>query len=356
MRQAPASALRDALVRWYRASARDLPWRRDVTPYRVLVSELMLQQTRVETVIPYFARFMERFPTLEALAEAELEEVLGLWQGLGYYRRARFLHAAAQAAVDRGGLPSDPGALRALPGIGAYTAGAVASIAHGVPAAAVDGNVERVIARVDGIEDDPKKPAGRKAISARVEAIQHAAVASEVTQGLMELGATICTPKGPSCLSCPWSSVCVARAEGRVDVLPRTAAKRPPKPVSGVALVVVDDAHVLLGRRPPGLLGGLWEPPWLEGETHPLQLAETIGVVGEEPVAVGEVTHVFTHRRLTLQVWLAQGDRATTPRAASFYEALAWDRADGEARPLSKLARRILERVREPGLPLAASP
>lgn len=354
MRRAPAAALRDTLVRWYRASARDLPWRQDVTPYRVLVSELMLQQTRVETVIPYFHRFLERFPTLDALAAAELDEVLEHWQGLGYYRRARFLHAAARAASAEGGLPREVEALRQLPGIGAYTAGAVASIAHGVPAAAVDGNVERVIARVDGLEEDPKKAAGRKAVAARVHAIQDVAVASEVTQGLMELGATVCTPRQPSCGACPWASVCVAKASGREEELPRTAPKKPPCPVSGVALVWVDEDHVLLGRRPPGLLGGLWEPPWAEGDDL-TALAERVDGLPDEVVFVGSVVHVFTHRRLTLEVFLAQGDRGQLPRRLDFYEDLAWDLGRGEGRPLSKLARKILGAVREPGLPLAAS-
>jgi len=351
---APASALRDALVRWYRASARDLPWRHDVTPYRVLVSELMLQQTRVETVIPYFARFLERFPSLQDLASAELDEVLQHWQGLGYYRRARFLHAAARAAVAQGGLPSDPEGLRALPGIGAYTAGAVASIAHGVPAPAIDGNVQRVIARVDGLQDDPKKAAGRRAVEARVQAIQDATVASEVTQGLMELGATVCTPRSPDCGECPWAAPCVARATGQQEALPRTAKKKPPKPVSGVALVVVDDDRVLLGRRPEGLLGGLWEPPWVQGEGL-AALAPRVGPLPEDVVHAGQIVHVFTHRRLTLDVHVAPGDRQAPIGPVSFYEELAWDAGHGRSRPLSKLAHKILSVVRAPGLPLAAS-
>lgn len=347
----PAAALRDTLVRWYRAHARDLPWRRGPDAYRVLVSELMLQQTRVETVIPYFERFLSRFPTVEALAEAPEDDVLHAWQGLGYYRRARHLHAAARAVVARGGFPRDVDGLRALPGVGAYTAGAIASIAFGVAAPAVDGNVNRVIARVDGIDLDPARAPGRRAIDARVAAIQHASVASDVTQGLMELGATVCTPRQAACPRCPWRAVCVARATDRVEVLPALAARKAPVAVEGVAARIVDGSgRVLIGRRPAGLLGGLWEPVLMEralGEDPQAALdrlvATRAGGVVREAVRVGEVVHVFTHRRLRLDVYVVDAALPEPLVAADGYTDLAWRSAHDASFPLSRLAHRVLD-------------
>lgn len=342
-----AATLRDALVPWYRAHRRDLPWRRSPTPYRVLLSEIMLQQTRVETVIPYFHRFLERWPTVEALAAADLDDVLHAWAGLGYYRRARALHAAAQAAVEAGGLPADVEGLRALPGIGPYTAGAIASIAHGLPVPAVDGNVERVMCRVHGIDGNPRTAAGRRAVEAAAAAVTAEGVASEVTQGLMELGATVCTPRNPTCGACPWGEGCVARATDRIADLPALPARKKPVPVQGVAGLLRRGPQVLLGKRPPGLLGGLWEP--VLGEVDAPGPDALVGVfrqrVGLDVTVtadLGEVVHVFTHRRLTLRVFAVEAPAAARVVSDGSYEDLAFVEPGTAGLGLSKLALKVL--------------
>ncbi|HET7903271.1 MAG TPA: A/G-specific adenine glycosylase, partial [Candidatus Eisenbacteria bacterium] len=215
-------ARRAALLRWYGRNRRDLPWRRARDPYAIWVSEIMLQQTRVETVVPYYERFLERFPTLHALARSSESSVLAAWSGLGYYRRARNLRdAASLVARDHGGaIPRDPAALRALPGIGAYTAAAIASIAFDRPAAAVDGNVVRVIARWDGRRGRRDDAALRRAVTARAESLAPGARPGDWTQALMELGATLCLPRDPLCERCPVARWCRARRGGRPDRYP----------------------------------------------------------------------------------------------------------------------------------------
>jgi A/G-specific adenine glycosylase len=351
---ADAADLRDALVAWYRANARDLPWRREVSPWRTLLSELMLQQTRVDTVVPYFERFTARWPTVEAFAAATDAEVMEAWAGLGYYRRSRNLLAAARAAAAAGGIPGDLEGLRALPGVGPYTAGAIASIAFGLPVPAVDGNVERVLARVDGWADDPRTAAGKRALAARAGALTAPGVASDVTQGLMELGATVCTPRGPSCGACPWAEPCVARARGQAASLPRLPARKAPVAVRGVAAVVVDGSgRVLLGRRPPGLLGGLWEPVRgdLPDDVHgataltaaagALLHAET-GLESAGGRHLGSVVHVFTHRRLSLEVVTLTARGAPRDGGPTGYEAWVWALPDGHGLGLSRLADKVL--------------
>lgn len=347
-----AEGLRARLVPWYRGAARDLPWRREVTPYRVLLSELMLQQTRVETVIPYFEAFTRRWPTLEALAAADEAEVLRAWAGLGYYRRARSLLAACRAAVARGGLAADLDALRALPGVGPYTAGAIASLAYGLPVAAVDGNVERVISRVDARAEDPATPAGRRAIAARVAAITAPGVAADVTSALMELGATVCVPKRPRCERCPWADVCVGRALGVAEGLPRKRAKAPPRAIDGVAGILERDGLVLLGRRPPGLLGGLWEPPGERfeaggGEGEPRDRLgaawrDRVGIDVEVAEELGTVVHVFTHRKLTLRVYRVRADAGRRIGGDGSYEELGWFPRRSPGVGLSRLAEKVL--------------
>lgn len=350
------------ILDWYTRVARDLPWRQNPTPYHVLLSELMLQQTRVETVVPYFQRFVERWPTIESLAAADPEEVLLEWAGLGYYSRARNLLKCAVAAVEAGGLPSDPQALRAFPGIGPYTAGAVASIAFGVRTPLVDGNVERVLCRLDGRDADPRRE-GKAALWERaaslLEAMPADAHPGALNQGLMELGATICTPRSPRCTACPVAEGCVARVSGTPERWPTKVPKAPPKAVRGVAAVVRGPAGFLLGRRPPGLLGGMWEPPGCEhdGDDEIAALAdafrERLGVRIVGCRYLGEVVHVFTHRRLTCAVYDATV--AGDPSAVAHYPDVRWV-AEPAGVPLSALALKMLSLHRSPSLPLAAEP
>ncbi|MEO3946514.1 A/G-specific adenine glycosylase [Gorillibacterium sp. CAU 1737] len=253
------------LLAWYRRGNRSLPWRMNRDPYRIWISEIMLQQTRVETVIPYFNRFMDKFPTVEALANAPEEEVLKAWEGLGYYSRARNLQAAARELVQDydGVMPNDPEAVRGLKGIGPYTAGAILSIAYERPEPAVDGNVMRVLSRFFLLEDDIAKPSARVKIEKLARSLIPEGGAGDFNQGLMELGATVCTPKSPHCLTCPVMERCGARLEGRVDELPVKSKAKPPRPEARVAALAFDDAgRVLIRRRPEsGLLAGLWELP-----------------------------------------------------------------------------------------------
>jgi A/G-specific adenine glycosylase len=365
-----------ALLDWYAEEARDLPWRRDPSPYHVLLSELMLQQTRVDTVVPYFRKFVERWPRLEDLAAADPEDVLVAWAGLGYYSRARNLQRCAIAAVAAGGLPSDPAALRELPGIGPYTAGAVASIAFGVRTPLVDGNVERVLCRLDARDEDPRRE-GRTAIwqraTALLDALPEDAHPGALNQALMELGATICTPRAPRCTACPIATGCRARESGDPERWPKKVAKPKARPVQGVAAIVRRPEGLLLGRRPEGLLGGMWEPVGCEYEgDDPLAalsdaLRDRLGVRLESARYLGTVVHVFTHRRLTCAVY----DAAVTgdPRAVAHYPEVRWT-GDPAVLPLSTLAKKMLALEpsddapglpfgldsRGSGLPLAAEP
>ena len=353
---------------WFEDAARDLPWRRNPTPYRVLLSELMLQQTRVDTVIPYFDRFVSRWPTLEDLAAASEEDVLREWAGLGYYNRARRLHAIAISWRDHG-IPRTATGLRALPGIGAYTAGAIASIAFGERVPAVDGNVQRVISRLRGIDTPVERVRGKRAIEAAVTAMLAHAEPSELNQALMELGATVCTPKRPSCPSCPWRVGCVAADSGTPEALPVKAPRRPPTPIRGVAGVLWSGDTVFLGQRQPGLLGGLWEPiSALHGDdTDPvaalLAVYEACGVPVSPVRRLGSVVHVFSHRRLTLEVWevtpaAVRGTAGPGPYQQVRRVVLGPEHLERGARPpvpLSTLARKTLAlspRMSLRGLPL----
>ena len=344
-------ALAVALLGWYRERARDLPWRRTKDPYAIWVSEIMLQQTRVETVIPYYERFLERWPEVSKLAAAELDDVLSAWSGLGYYRRARQLHQAAGEIVDRygGELPRTADELRTLTGIGRYTAGAIASIAHGQAAPLVDGNVIRMLSRVFGFEDDMRTAKGQRRVWDRAEQLVTAAdVPGDFNQALMELGATVCTPKRPSCDGCPLAARCVAKAQARTAELPHLSKKKPPSPQSLVAAVVDDgEGRVLLAqRRPEGLFGGMWEPPMVAGET----LSAVRGAMGEHGISsrrrlriVGQVRHVLSHRRLTIEVVSGRARRRwELPKAPPDpYERLAWRAVEEVA--LSTLARKVLD-------------
>ena len=347
---APARALVEALLSWYGRVARDLPWRRDPVPYKVLLSELMLQQTRVDTVIPYFDRFVARWPTLEDLASASEDDVLHEWAGLGYYSRARNLHRCAQAAAALGGLPSTADELRALPGIGPYTSGAIASIAFGQPAPLIDGNVERVISRLDARSEDPRSTPGKKALWARagelVDALEPGEHPGALNQALMELGATVCLPRNPGCLTCPVRGHCMAGARAEPEAYPKKTPKKPPVPIFAVYALARTDQGWVLGRRPKGLLGNLWEPIGIEcaedadpGATALAALRDRAALRGADARLVGTVKHVFSHRKLTARVVAVTAEG--TPDALDYYTDVRVVQ-DVEELTLSKLARKLL--------------
>jgi A/G-specific adenine glycosylase len=299
------------LLAWYDRAQRDLPWRRAPSPYKTLVSEFMLQQTVVATVEPYFERFLERFPDIRALAAASEDEVTAAWSGLGYYARARNLHKAARAVVElhSGELPADEEALRALPGIGPYTAAALAAIAFGARTFALDGNGARVAARLWDVHDSIDVPATREALRARGLAEVPAARAGDFNQAVMELGATMCTPRAPKCSECPLASRCRAHATGAAARLPVRTPKRKKVVVRVACCACVDGAgRVLLVRRQAGLLAGTWALPTVEldgedaGDAARAAVRE-IGVRAGRLVARGAVRHVFTHRDVTAEVF-----------------------------------------------------
>ncbi|MBX3210333.1 MAG: A/G-specific adenine glycosylase [Labilithrix sp.] len=341
--------LRRDLGAWYAASRRDLPWRRTRDPWAIWVSEIMLQQTRVDTVVPYFERFMARFPTPLALAEAPEDQVLAAWSGLGYYRRARMLHAGARAVVERSSMPHDREGLLALPGIGRYTAGAIASIAFDEAVGLVDGNVARVFARLFALDDD-MRGVGMKLAEKLAEELVPEERPGDWNQALMELGATVCTPRSPSCERCPVAASCRARREGRVDELPVVREKAKPKPQRVQALVAwTKDGRVLLARRrSTGLFAGLWEPPALDGgEAAKDELLARFALVAPARLA-GRVTHVLSHRRLTVDVHA--GVLARRPAGAKLPDAYEtaglFAEADLVDLGVSTLARKILASAR----------
>jgi A/G-specific adenine glycosylase len=343
---AQGRSLHGPLLAWYTACRRDLPWRRTRDPYAIWVSEVMLQQTRVETVIPYYERFLARFPTAHALAEAPLDDVLALWSGLGYYRRARLLHSGARAVRDRGAVPDQRESLLEVPGIGRYTAGAIASIAHGRAVGLVDGNVARVLARLFAIEEDMRK-AGLKTAERIADAIVHERDPGSWNQALMELGATVCLPRDPHCDRCPLADACRARADGRAHALPILGPKTKPTRKRVQAVVALRRGRVLLARRRgDGLFGGLWEPPSAFGDARArAKLLDDLGVGNAE--LVGKVVHVLSHRRLAIEV--VRGNLAgSAPRTLppSYDDARLVDSDELEGLGIATLARKILAAAR----------
>ena len=293
------------LTEWYHVYKRDLPWRRTKDPYAIWVSEIMLQQTRVEAVKPYYARFLEELPTIRHLAEADEEQILKLWEGLGYYSRVRNMQAAAKQVMAEydGKMPADHKALLRLKGIGPYTAGAVASIAFSLPFAAVDGNVLRVFSRLYNDPAAVTEPAVKKAFTARVMEHQPPDAPGDYNQALMELGALVCVPNGaPLCEKCPLAHLCAARAAGTALELPRKAAPKPRR-LQPVTLALLESpAGFLLQQRPQkGLLAGLWQPVLWEGETlaagEVLARLQAMGVdTGTAaPEALPAAKHIFSH-------------------------------------------------------------
>jgi len=313
-------------LRWYDAVKRDLPWRRRPSAYKTLVSELMLQQTGVATVVPYFERFMARFPTVRALAAANDDAVTALWSGLGYYARARNLRRAAEVIVrEHGGrVPGTEAGLRQLPGVGPYTAAAVAAIGFGARAFALDGNAARVMARLAGERRPIAAPATRAALHARGLAEVPAARAGDFAQAVMELGATVCTPRSPRCGACPVAAGCRARAERMTGVLPVKTPKPARAKVRVVSACVTDGQRLLLVRRAPGLLGGTWAlhetpaPAAARMQDAARAIAERAGLRVDAIGYCGSVQHVFTHRDLTADVFRVDvAGRSKTARADS---------------------------------------
>jgi A/G-specific adenine glycosylase len=360
----PVEAIRSDLLHWYSVHRRRLPWRAEPTelpdPYHTLVSEAMLQQTQVATVVDYFNRFIAELPTVTALAEADEQRVLSLWQGLGYYRRARNLHAAARAIVERheGRVPATVEELLALPGVGRYTAGAIASIGHGTRAAIVDGNVARVVARWAGVREAIDDKPTRELLWSLAEELVPEAHPGDFNQAMMELGATHCSPRQPQCASCPVSRHCEAHLKNATDQIPARAARKSPRSV-GHHVIALRDAtgKWLLRQRPEtGLWSKMWELPTAEdlrcddesgllASLRDWVLSET-GLVVTMPVRVESFTHQTTHKTITFTLWSATRTSGRLRSSAGRW--VAFD--DVSKLPLSNPQRRAMKILsNEPG-------
>lgn len=338
---------------WFLAHHRDLSWRRTRDPYAIWVSEIMLQQTRVETVERHWAGFLARFPDVATLAAADGDEVLSAWSGLGYYRRARLLHAGAKVVAAELGarLPEDAAGLRRIPGIGPYTAGAIASIAYDRPEPLVDGNVARVLSRVEAVSDPKQQDATAKWLWSACEQILRSGTPRVLGQALMELGATVCTPRAPRCEACPLAASCRARQRGLTDMIPAVRERAASKLERWWAVALLRDDAILLERRPDeGLLARMWCLPLLprdDGDTAPTASAlRTIvrGRVGGLRTVGEPVVHIFTHRRWELQVVVAAAGATVLPRgddAATVWLAPSQRPAGG----VPTLTRKLLARV-----------
>ena len=348
---------RASLVAWYRRAQRDLPWRRapwHEDPYAIWVSEIMLQQTRVETVAPRWLRWIARFPTVRSLAAASPDEVMEEWAGLGYYARARNLHAAAREVSERynGELPDDADAIRALPGIGRYTAGAILSLAFGRRAPILDGNVIRVLTRVARIDGDPKSADVQKHLWTLAAELVADGDPADVNQGLMELGAMVCLPRAPLCLVCPLRDHCAARAAGVVESYPNASRPTLVKEVAQIAVLVTRRKKLLLLRRPPrGLWGGLYEFPTgeLRADDHDRARAAvrvageltglTFTSAGATPLV--EFDHVLSHRRMRFHGYVVEARAGSVTRAT--HDAHRWmTPTDVAASGISVATRRLL--------------
>ncbi len=349
-----SKSVRRALLRWYDQNRRELPWRATRDPYAIWVSEAMLQQTRVETVIPYYQRFLERFPDVAALASADLDDVLGVWQGLGYYSRARNLRAAARVVVGElgGRIPDDAASLRRLPGVGRYTAGALASIAFDRPEPVVDANVARLLARLFGIRDQLRRPDVARRLWDEAAVLARGPRPGDLNQALMELGATLCTPRAPRCPRCPLRRACDAYRKGDAAELPVLAPRAEPRAVEAAAALVLRRGQALAVRRPPqGLLGGLWELPGgaLARRESPgaglvRALRERVGLSVERSERVGVVEHGFTHRTLRLHVFRC--DRVVGRTRLAGFDAHRWLSPEAlAALPQASVTRKALRLV-----------
>ena len=339
------------LLSWYDQSARILPWRAirpaRMDPYKVWLSEIMLQQTTVAAVKDYFLKFIRLWPTVEDLAAAPLDDVLKAWAGLGYYARARNLHKCAKVVVveHSGAFPEDQAELLKLPGVGPYTAGAIAAIAFDHPFAAVDGNVERVLSRLDAIETP--LPDSKPQIKSRAQALMPRERAGDFVQALMDLGATVCTPKSPNCLICPWIEHCQGRKQGIADTLPRKQPKKTVPTRKGHAYFAVSTSGELLLRRRPekGLLGGMTEVPGSDWDAELPEMSPPISANWKK--RPGIVEHTFTHFHLEVMVWVAEGVSPDVPDES--YRWVKLSQAEGEALPT--VMRKIVSHASIPIVP-----
>lgn len=333
---ATRTAVRRSLLRWYDRHRRDLPWRRRQNdPYAQWVAEIMLQQTRVETVVCYYERFLRRFSTVESLAASSEEDVLKHWEGLGYYRRVLSLHnAAKEIAAHGGGLPETAEDWRRLSGVGVYTAAAISSIVFGEPVAAVDGNVARVIARLAGVSEDILTSHGKKRIGEEAQLLLAKRRPGDFNQAWMDLGSSVCRPRNPRCDRCPLKNVCVARLSGRTQELPvrGVGRRRIPREITSVVGLFLEDGKMLLRRRPTGgLWAGLWEFPQAQTVSKNVsgslrKLAKANGLaIKRRPQAIGSVVHKLTHQTWTFCVYLVQVERGSAPQAGN-RKTLRWIR------------------------------
>jgi A/G-specific adenine glycosylase len=343
------------ILSWYAQNKRDLPWRDTANPYFIWVSEIMLQQTQVETVIPFYQHFLSTFPTVESLAQAPLQEVLKAWENMGYYARARHLHAAAKEITGRmgGKIPSTYEKLVDLPGIGSYTACAILSFAFGERRPAVDGNTRRVVCRLFAIQDLVEHSGTKQKIQELATDMISSVDPAEFNHAVMDLGATVCTPRKPSCVVCPAQDVCLAFEQGMQEVLPVTRKKRPVPHKHMTAAVIADaKGRLLIVQRPnSGLLGGLWKfPGGFKGPEETLEaglrkrVREGLGIRVEVQEALASVEHAYTHFRITLQAFWCQW-RSGKPKALDC-QAYQWVRPNHLADyPFSKADRKIIAQL-----------
>ena len=354
-----ASDFTSKLLNWYKRNARELPWRDHPDPYAVWVSEVMLQQTRVETVVPYFRQWMARFPTIVDLAAASQQEVLSLWEGLGYYSRARNLHRAAQivAQEHNGVLPQDVRTLKELPGIGAYTAAAIVSMAFGGDHPALDGNIRRVLCRVFNISEPLRSAAGEHRLAELLWEHLPPGKAGDYNQAMMDLGATVCTPKSPGCERCPLACLCRARQRGLQEERPVRGRKAKLPHYTVTAAVIQRGNEVLIVQRPPrGLLGGMWEFPGGKqepGESLPACLRREIREELKADVQVGDrlgvFTHAYSHFKITLHAYLCTY-HGHPPQLVEHTD-LRWVQPlDLDAFPMGKIDRQISKRLQRLGI------
>jgi len=368
----PPGAIASLLLAWVRVERRDLPWRRRRDPYAVWISEVMLQQTQVATVVPYFERWMARFPDISSLAAATSDDVLRIWAGLGYYARARNLHRMAQEIVARHGgtIPSEKTTLLALPGIGRYTAGAILSLAFGQREPVLDGNVRRVLCRVYDIADDPAEAATERQLWQLATGLVMAVptdAAGDLNEGLMELGALICTPGEPDCAACPIAGVCLAHARGVEAERPIKRPRARPPHYDAAAAIILDDLgrYLLIQRPAAGRLGGLWGFPGgvlREGEVvaegFVRTVREQIGLEVTPGDTIARIQHAYTHFRITLHTcrcWIIAGE--PEPRRCATVRWVTADELTDFPLPVTdaKIVQ-ALQRNAPPTLPLEGSP